>query len=75
MAAERHLWLTLSDIKDRDRVFLLDTLLSPSGLFGDAVDSVVEAGRQAAAFQWFLPRCSLAHGAVSNGNGTDLVMF
>ncbi len=67
VAAERHLWLTLSDIKDRDRVFLLDAPLSPSGLFGDAVDTVVdrhqEAGRQAAAFQRFLPRCSLTQGA------------
>ncbi len=67
VAAERHLWLTLSDIKDRDRVFLLDAPLSPSGLFGDAVDTVVdrhqEAGRQAAAFQRFLPRRSLTQGA------------
>ncbi len=61
------LWLTLSDIKDRDRVFLLDAPLSPSGLFVDAVDSVVdrhqEARRQAAAFQRFFPRRSLAQGA------------
>ncbi len=67
VAAERHLWLTLSDIKDRDRVFLLDAPLSPSGLFGDAVDAVVdrhqEAGRQAVAFQRFLPRHSLTQGA------------
>ncbi len=68
VAAERHLWFgSLSDIKDRDRVFLMDATLSPSGLFGDAVDSVVdrhqEARRQAAAFQRFLPRCSLARGA------------
>ncbi len=67
VAAERHLWLTLSDIKDRDRVFLLDAPLSPSGLFGDAVDIVVdrhqEAGRQAAAFRRFLPRRSLTQGA------------
>ncbi len=67
VAAERHLWLTLSDIKDRDRVFLLDAPLSPSGLFGDAVDTVVdrhqEAGRQVAAFQRFLPRHSLTQGA------------
>ncbi len=67
VAAERHLWLTLSDIKDRDRVFLLDAPLSPSGLFGDAVDTVVdrhqEAGRQAAAFRRFLPRRSLTQGA------------
>ncbi|KAI2662393.1 hypothetical protein H4Q32_001228 [Labeo rohita] len=64
VAAERHLWLTLSDMKEKDRVFLLDAPLQPSGLFGDAVDSVVsrcqEARKQAAAFQRFLPRRSLA---------------
>ncbi len=41
VAAERHLWLTLSDIKDKDRVFLLDRHR--------------EARRQAGAFQRFLP--------------------
>ncbi len=46
-AAERHLWLILSDIKDRDRVFLLDAPLLPSGLFGDAVDSVVDRQQEA----------------------------
>ncbi|KAL0177443.1 hypothetical protein M9458_026337, partial [Cirrhinus mrigala] len=50
-----HLWLTLSDMKEKDRVFLLDAPLSPSGLFGDAINSVVdryqEARKQAAAFQ------------------------
>ncbi|KAI2651171.1 Transposon Ty3-G Gag-Pol polyprotein [Labeo rohita] len=65
VAAERHLWLTLSDMKEKDRVFLLDAPLESSGLFGDAVDSVVnryqEARKQAAAFQKFLPRRSLAH--------------
>ncbi|KAI2667130.1 Transposon Ty3-G Gag-Pol polyprotein [Labeo rohita] len=59
VAAERHLWLTLSDMKEKDRVFLLDAPLSPSGLFGDSVNSVVdryqEARKQAAAFQRFLP--------------------
>ncbi|KAL0176585.1 hypothetical protein M9458_028915, partial [Cirrhinus mrigala] len=48
VAAERHLWLTLSDMKEKDRVFLLDTPLAPSGLYQ-------EACKQAAAFQWFLP--------------------
>ncbi len=66
VVVERHLWLTLSDFKDHDRVFLLDAPLSPTGLFGDAVDSVVdkhqEAGRQAAAFQQFLPCRPLALG-------------
>ncbi|KAL0180003.1 hypothetical protein M9458_025445, partial [Cirrhinus mrigala] len=55
VAAERHLWLTLSNMKEKDRVFLLDAPLQPSGLFGDAVDSVVsryqQARKQAAAFQ------------------------
>ncbi len=67
VAAERHLWLTLSDMKDKDRVCLLDAPLSSSGLFGDAVNSVVdrfqEASKQAVAFQRFLPRRSRAQGA------------
>ncbi len=67
VAAERHLWLTLSDMKDKDRVFLMDASLAPSGLFGDAVNSVVdryqEARKQVAAFQRFLPRRSIALGA------------
>ncbi|KAL0159829.1 hypothetical protein M9458_043554, partial [Cirrhinus mrigala] len=44
VAAERHLWLTLSDMKEKDRVFLLDAPLAPSGLFGDAVNSVIDSG-------------------------------
>ncbi len=71
VAAERHLWLTLSDMKEKDRVFLMDAPLAPSGLFGDAVDSVVdryqEARKQAAAFQRFLPRRSIALGAAGWG--------
>ncbi len=67
VAAERHLWLTLSDMKDKDRVFLMDTPLAPSGLFGNAINSVVdryqEARKQGAAFQRFLPRRSIALGA------------
>ncbi|KAL0199681.1 hypothetical protein M9458_002868, partial [Cirrhinus mrigala] len=67
VATERHLWLTLSDMKEKDRVLLLDAPLEPSGLFGDAVDSVVsryqEAHKQAAAFQRFLPRRSLVPAA------------
>ncbi|KAI2647884.1 ORF V: Enzymatic polyprotein [Labeo rohita] len=47
VAAERHLWLTLSDMKEKDRVFLLDTPLSPSGLFGDSVNSVVDRYQEA----------------------------
>ncbi len=67
VAAERHLWLTLSDIKEKDRVFLLDALLAPSGLFDDDVDTVVnryqETRKQAAAFQRLLPCRSPAQAA------------
>ncbi len=56
--------LTLSDIREKDRVFLLDAPLAPSGLFGDAVDIVVdrhqEARKQESAFQRFLSRRSSA---------------
>ncbi|XP_048017809.1 uncharacterized protein LOC125249543 [Megalobrama amblycephala] len=62
VATERHLWLNLSDIKERDKSVLLDAPVSPLGLFGDSVTSVVErfqeAKRQSAAFQKFLPRRS-----------------
>ncbi len=47
VAAERQLWLTLSDMKEKDRVFLMDTPLAPSGLFSDAVDSVVDRYQEA----------------------------
>ncbi|KAL0148900.1 hypothetical protein M9458_055704 [Cirrhinus mrigala] len=45
VAAERHLWLTLSDMNEKDSVFLLDAPLAPSGLFGDAVKSVLDRRR------------------------------
>ncbi len=47
VAAERHLWLTLSDMKEKDRVFLMDAPLAPSGLFGDAINSVVDRYQEA----------------------------
>lgn len=47
----------------------LDALLSPPGLFGDAVSSVVkrfqEAKKQAAAFQRFITRRDQSSGAVA----------
>ncbi len=60
VATERHLWLNLSNIKEKDKNFLMDVPISPSGLFGGAVNLVVErfqeSAKQAAAFQKFLPR-------------------
>lgn len=59
VATERHLWLKLSDMKGKDRIFLLDAPLAPSGLFGDTVSTVVErfqeAKKQVAGFHQFLP--------------------
>lgn len=53
VATERHLWLNLSGIKEKDKSFLLNAPLTPSGLFGDAVTTVVnrfqEAKKQAAS--------------------------
>ncbi len=37
---QRHLWLNLADLKDADRKVLLNAPISPSGLFGDAVETI-----------------------------------
>lgn len=54
-------------MEEKDRVFLKDTPLGPSGQFGDAINSVIdryqEARKQESVFQQFLPRRSLALGA------------
>lgn len=47
VSMEKHLWLNLTGIKDRDRTFLLDAPISPYGLFGDAVNTVVSRFREA----------------------------
>ncbi len=39
---QRHLWLNLADLKDADRKVLLNAPISPSGLFGDAVETITE---------------------------------
>ncbi|XDV19573.1 hypothetical protein PO909_025020 [Leuciscus waleckii] len=66
VSTERHLWLNLTGIKDKDRVFLLDSLVSPSGLFGDSVNTVVtrfrEVKRYEEAFVQFLPRRTQGEG-------------
>lgn len=56
VAMERHLWLNLSGIKECDKAVLLDA----SGLFGTAVETVVdmfrEARMQSAAFGKYIPQ-------------------
>ncbi|KAG1925197.1 hypothetical protein F2P79_025690, partial [Pimephales promelas] len=42
VATERHLWLNLSEIKEKDRSVLLDAPMSPSSLFGDAINCVID---------------------------------
>ncbi len=59
---QRHLWLTLADLRDADRKVLLNAPISPSGLFGDAVESIVErfseAQKHAKAMSHVMPRRS-----------------
>ncbi len=54
--------LTLTDIKENDKTFLLDAPISNDGLFGDSVTTVVEKFRvvkqQSAAFRQLIPRRS-----------------
>lgn len=60
ISVERHLWLNLTDIKEKDKSFLMDAPVSRDGLFGEAVTSVVEkfraAKQQSAAFRQLIPR-------------------
>ncbi len=60
VVTERHLWLNLSGLKEKDRSFLLDAPVSPAGLFGAAVETVVRKFREAkvksAAFERYIPR-------------------
>ncbi len=59
VAAEHHLCLNLTEIREK-KVFLLDAPISQTGLFGEAVSSVVEKFRsaksQSAALKQFMPR-------------------
>ncbi len=60
VAAERHLWLNLTEIREKENVFLMDAPISQSGLFGEAVSAVVDKFRsaktQSAALKQFMPR-------------------
>ncbi len=39
---ERFLWLNLTEMKDADKVPFLDSLVSPTSLFGPAVEGLAE---------------------------------
>ncbi len=72
VAAERHLWLNLTEIREKEKVFLMDAPISQSGLFGEAVSSVVEkfhsAKTQSAAFKQFMPRRTRDHSSPSSSS-------
>ena len=40
VVAQRHLWLTLSDLPDRDRAVYLDEPVSAEGLFGQSLNAI-----------------------------------
>ncbi|KAI2646366.1 Titin [Labeo rohita] len=66
---ERHLWLTLTEIKDADKVPFLDAPLSPTGLFGPAVNGFAErfsaAQKTSQAMRHFL----LKHSSSATASG------
>ncbi|KAL0172936.1 hypothetical protein M9458_033247, partial [Cirrhinus mrigala] len=57
---DRHLWLTLTELKDSEKTALLDAPVDPSGLFGAAVETFTErfaeAQKQSRAISHFLPK-------------------
>ncbi len=64
VATERHLWLNLADIGEKEKRFLLDTPVSPSELFGIFVETVVHEFREErarlAAYESFISRRSMS---------------
>ncbi len=61
---ERHLWLTLADMRESDKHRFLDAPISQAGLFGEAVEGFAQqfsaAQQQTEAFRHILPRRSAA---------------
>ncbi len=61
---QRHLWLTLADMRESDKHRFLDSPISQAGLFGEAVEDFAQqfsaAQKQTEAFRHILPRRSAA---------------
>ncbi len=59
---ERHLWLFLADMRDTDKVRFLNSPVSQTGLFGDAVENFTQqfsaVQKQSEAISHILPRRS-----------------
>lgn len=63
MVFQRHLWLTLMDMRDSEKAQLLDVPISPHGFFGDAVGSLEKflvAQKQSKVLSHFLPKWAAA---------------
>lgn len=64
VVAQRHLWLNLSNIPDKERHVFLDAPVDPAGLFGSAVNAMqarCESKKmQDEAFSYCLPRKTIA---------------
>lgn len=56
---EWHQWVNLKGKKERNKAFLLDAPISPSGLIADAVNTIVdryqEAKKQLPVFRELIP--------------------
>ncbi len=76
VAAERHLWLNLTKIREKEKTFLMDAPISQSGLFGEAVSAVVHKFRsaktQSAALNQFMPRRARDFSTPSSSVSRDL---
>nr|XP_013884265.1 PREDICTED: uncharacterized protein LOC106532682 [Austrofundulus limnaeus] len=60
VVVQRHLWLTLSDVPDKDRAAYLDEPIMPTGLFGQELDIIQtkfeQRKKQAEALCCIIPR-------------------
>lgn len=59
VATERHLWLNLVDVKEKEKSFLLDTLVLPSELFTMSEETTVGKVREVIVFRKYFPRLNL----------------
>ncbi|ROI46622.1 hypothetical protein DPX16_7740 [Anabarilius grahami] len=57
VATERHLWLNMADIGEKEKGSLLDAPVSPSELFGGSVEAVVGKFREARARSAEFKKC------------------
>ncbi len=70
MMLDRHLWLTMTEMKELDKVPFLDAPVSSGSLFGPAVEGLAErfteAQKSSQAMRHFLPKCTSSFAASSH---------